>query len=143
MKHIICICSYNSTTGTFTVPPGGDGYYYFSAYFVVWFYQYAVIDIQRNGQTLCTAFTDKQYPSNYGQSTCSAAVYATEGLYDKRRMHSSRMHNARLLSVFPSMHCFRGGSLSLVLGGSAPEGCLPLIPGGGSVSQHAMGQTPL
>ena len=90
------------------MPPAGDGYYYFSAYFVVWFYKYAVIDIQRNGQTLCTAFTDQQYPSNYGQSTCSAAVYATEGLYDKRRMHSSRMRNARLLSVSPSMHCFRG-----------------------------------
>ena len=83
MKHIICICSYNSTNGTFTVPPGGDGYYYFSTYFVVWFYKYAVIDIQRNGKTLCTAFTDQQYRSNYGQSTCSAAVYATEGLYDK------------------------------------------------------------
>ena len=51
------------------------------------------------------------------------------------RLHSSRMHTARLLTVSPSMHCSRGGCL--VLGGAwsrgrvsarrgiCPGGCLP------------------
>ena len=30
--YVIVVYRYNSTTGTFTVPPGGDGFYYFSVY---------------------------------------------------------------------------------------------------------------
>ena len=82
MDCIICICRYDSTTGTFTVPPAGDGFYYFSAYFVVYYYEFAYIDIQLNGQTLCTAYTDQQEPFDDGQAACSAAAYAIEGLYD-------------------------------------------------------------
>ena len=32
---ILFISSYNSTTGVFRVPPGGDGVYYFSVYVLV------------------------------------------------------------------------------------------------------------
>ena len=51
-------------------------------------------------------------------------------LFDTR-LHSSRMHTARLLTVFPSMHCTGGGG-----GVSAPGGCLVsgwgyLVQGGG------------
>ena len=51
------------------------------------------------------------------------------------RLHSSRMHTARSLTVSPSMHC---------AGGSASGGCL--LPEGGCllqgvVSQHALKQT--
>ena len=31
---ILFISSYDSTTGVFTVPPGGDGVYYFSTYLI-------------------------------------------------------------------------------------------------------------
>ena len=73
------ICRYDSTTGRFTAPLGGDGFYYFSAYFVVRYNEYAVFDIQINGETLCTAYTDQQDPVDNGQAACSAATYVTEG----------------------------------------------------------------
>ena len=76
------------------------------------------------------------------------------------RMHSSRMHTARLLPVSPSMHC--SGGLPLVPGGvclwslggclplvpwgvpaSGPGGCLPLVPGdGGAHSSMHWGRHP-
>ena len=62
------------------MPPGGDGFYYFSAYFLVRYYEYARFDIQINGAVLCTAYTDQQDPVDDGQAACSAATYATEGL---------------------------------------------------------------
>ena len=53
------------------------------------------------------------------------------------RLHSSRMHIARLLTVYPCMHCAGGMP--------GPGGCL-LSEGGyllrGVVSQHALRQTP-
>ena len=72
---------YDSTTGTFTVPPGGDGYYYFSAYFLVSTAEFALFDIQINGQVLCTARGDDTDSTNdEAQAACSAATYATAGL---------------------------------------------------------------
>ena len=62
------------------MPPGGDGFYYFSAYFLVNYYEFAGLDIQINGETVCTAFTDQQDPVDNGQAACSAATYASEGL---------------------------------------------------------------
>ena len=86
ITSLFVVYRYDSTTGIFTVPPGGDGFYYFSAYFVVYFYEYAFIDIQLNGQTLCTAFTDQEEPADPGQSACSAATNAIEGFYDKNML---------------------------------------------------------
>ena len=82
ITSLFIIYRYDNTTGTFTVPSGGDGFYYFSAYFVVRYYEYARFDIQINGETLCTAFTDEeqQAAADDGQAACSAATYATEGL---------------------------------------------------------------
>ena len=53
------------------------------------------------------------------------------------RLHSSRMHTARLLPVPPSMQCTVEESAW-----SRGEGAC-LWSGGGTVSQHAIGQTPL
>ena len=72
---------YDSTTGTFTVLPGGDGLYYFSVYFTVYYYEYAFFDIQINGDTICGAYgeTDSLTFADYVHTTCSATTYAAEG----------------------------------------------------------------
>ena len=73
-----------------------------------------------------------------------------------KRLHSSRMHTARLLTVSPSMHCAGGspcqggllvGGCLLARGGVSLLGRSALPKGGcllarGVVSQHALRQTP-
>ena len=77
---ILVIDRYSSTTGTFTVPSGGDGYYYFSVYFLVSTAEFAHFKIQINGQVLCTARGDEaEAITEKAQAACSAATYATEG----------------------------------------------------------------
>ena len=70
---------YDSSTGTFTVPPGGDGYYYFSTYLFVIVEKLARFDIQINGETLCTAQTVHSLGNN-GPAVCSGAGYIMEGV---------------------------------------------------------------
>ena len=72
---------YDSTTGTFTVPPGGDGFYYFSAYFVVWFFEFAIFDIEISGEVICTAYADRDASpyTDEGHASCSAVAFAAEG----------------------------------------------------------------
>ena len=72
-------------------------------------------------------------------------------------MHSIRLRTARLLPVFPSIHCSRGGSLPLVWRGVGVRGVPDSGAGGwvylcsgrvyclwsrGCASQHELGQTP-
>ena len=76
---LFIVYRYDSTTGTFTVPPSGDGFYYFSAYFRVVHEEYAGFDIQINGAMICTAYTDNEEVFDQGQAACSGATYATEG----------------------------------------------------------------
>ena len=78
---LFIVCRYDSTTGTFTVPPGGDGYYYFSAHFVVYYFEFAFFDIQINGETICTAYADRNDSNNNdpGPTSCGAVTYAAEG----------------------------------------------------------------
>ena len=64
------------------MPPGGDGFYYFSVYLYVQLGEYGRFDIQINGDVLCTAQGDQQEATGDGaQAACSAAAYALEGLY--------------------------------------------------------------
>ena len=71
---------YNTTEGTFTVPPGGDGYYYFTTYLLVGSADNAAFDIKLNGNLLCTAYNElEETPGDPGPATCSAVTYATEG----------------------------------------------------------------
>ena len=63
------------------MPPGGDGFYYFSVYFVVQYYDFTYFDLQINGETICTAYTDRADSdhSDYGHTSCSAVTFAAEG----------------------------------------------------------------
>ena len=63
------------------MPPGGDGFYYFSTYFLMDEDEYGQFSIEINGSTICTVRGDNQgSTADDGQSACSAATYATEGL---------------------------------------------------------------
>ena len=86
----LIVFRYDSTTGTFTMPPGGDGYYYFSVYLVIRNDEVGFFDIVINGDLLCTAYNDLQdTPGDPGPATCSATTYATQGI---NRPHYLYLH---------------------------------------------------
>ena len=66
----------------FTVPAGGDGWYYFSAYFRVNFDEYALFNIQLNGSYRCTMIEDDTGDENGddgGQGGCGTVIYVEAG----------------------------------------------------------------
>ena len=69
---------YNSTTGTFTVPSGANGYYYFSTYIAMKFDEYGYFDLQINGARRCTAYNRGEGLSR-SQSSCSVFARVNEG----------------------------------------------------------------
>ena len=77
------IYRYDSTTGTFIVPPGGDGFYYFSTYLRFYGGEIAGFDVKVNGELLCTAAPDLAgSPStDLYLASCSGVAYAAEGIY--------------------------------------------------------------
>ena len=70
---------YNSTTGTFTVPTGGNGYYYFSIYFALKERSTGLFELHVNGQSICTAIIYTSRTTDFSQSSCGGVVYAEEG----------------------------------------------------------------
>ena len=65
------------------MPPGGDGYYYFSTYLLGNVAEFSLFDIQINGNVLCSVRLDQQQTSGDAlQSACSAATYAAQGIFD-------------------------------------------------------------
>ena len=61
------------------MPPGGDGFYYFSEYLTVFTGEYAYFDIEINGELLCTATVDTS-SGDYSQAVCAGTSYIMEGL---------------------------------------------------------------
>ena len=61
------------------MPPGGNGFYYFSVYLRLNGNEYGRFDIQINGAVICSAYTEQTDTPFDGQTACSAAIYATEG----------------------------------------------------------------
>ena len=74
---VLVLCRYNSTTGTFTVPVGGDGLYYFSVHLTIWLYQTSTFDLKINGETICSALGEVYHPTLPDVSTASCATIAS------------------------------------------------------------------
>ena len=64
------------------MPPGGDGFYYFSVYLRVHGVIEAAFDVEINGQLLCTAYSDlTESPLTDSEITsCSGVTYAVQGI---------------------------------------------------------------
>ena len=73
-------CRYNSTTGVFTVPPGGAGHYYFSTYLLLDEGDWAIFELRINGDRICRAHGDDDDSlSEYAQAACSGLTVLKEG----------------------------------------------------------------
>ena len=79
---------YDSRTGTFTVPHGGDGFYYFSVYLYVHGGITAGFNVELNDQLICTVFSDlsESAISDSERTSCSGVTYAIEGIYTMLHM---------------------------------------------------------
>ena len=78
---LLAINRYDSTTGTFTVPSGGDGYYYFSVYLAIEGDAAVVFDVEVNGALLCSANSDltESPATDRDSASCSGITYTSEG----------------------------------------------------------------
>ena len=74
-------CRYDSTTGVFTVPPGGDGVYYFSTYMLVQLGEMARFDMMLNDDVICKTFPDHDFSgtNDYASGSFSAVVDVVTG----------------------------------------------------------------
>ena len=83
ITSLFILYRYDSGTGTFTVPPGGEGFYYFSSYMRVYGDESAEFDIEINGARICSVTADLT-DSPIGDreiTSCSGATYLLEGYY--------------------------------------------------------------
>ena len=73
---ILFISSYDSITGVFTVPPSGDGIYYFSVYLTVEDGEFGRFNLMLNDDIICTMYPDHGDSGDfdYAEGLCSAVV---------------------------------------------------------------------
>ena len=69
---------YNSATGVFTVPPGGDGVYYFHAHYLVQAGEAAGFGINRNDDMLCFAEGLGNNGGDFRATSCGAVTTLNE-----------------------------------------------------------------
>ena len=80
ITSLFIVYRYDSTTGTFTVPPGGAGFYYLSTFLLVHDEETAYFDIEFNGEVVCGAFAQQiSTITDEITTSCSAIVDANEG----------------------------------------------------------------
>ena len=60
------------------MPPGGDGFYYFSVFLLVCPDRAAHFDIEINEEQLCTSGADV---NDYEMVSCDAVAYAVEDIH--------------------------------------------------------------
>ena len=75
--------SYNAATGVFTVPSGGDGWYYISIYMRIGGGEHALFEIEVNSDKVCSAIGEMNDilggTPDTQQATCSAMANIAEG----------------------------------------------------------------
>ncbi len=73
--------SYDPESGAFTIPPGGDGLYYFSTYLLSDDGEIGYFDLTVNdGGLICTAVGDhSDNPGDFSQAACSGLAQLVEG----------------------------------------------------------------
>ena len=67
----------------FTVPPGGDGVYYFSTFLLVDQGEFARFDIRLNDNLICAAQGDQSNngDADVSQAACGAVAEVSEGIF--------------------------------------------------------------
>ncbi len=81
-QHILMFSyRYNSDTGFFRVPLGGNGTYYFSTFVLVRAGEMGKFEIKANGQELCRGLGDQNNSgvNDYSQAVCSGVANLQEG----------------------------------------------------------------
>ena len=75
------VYSYESTTGVFTVLPGGDGVYYFSVYLLGDNAEYSIFDMRLNDDVICSTTPDHHTSGSFdfASGSCSAVTNVTAG----------------------------------------------------------------
>ena len=63
------------------MPPGGDGFYYFSTYMRTFGGEFANFDIEINGELICSVTADIEDSDSLDReiTSCSGATYTAEG----------------------------------------------------------------
>ena len=81
VTSLFIVYRYDSTTGVFTVPPGGNGFYYFTVYVTTYTSEDAILDLEINGQVLCsiTADLDEVADGDGWGISCSGVAQVMEG----------------------------------------------------------------
>ena len=113
------------------MPSGGDGYYYFSVYFLVTNDEFGRFNIEMNGDILCTAYTEEEEtPFDPGQAVCSAAIFAGEGMNNLYLYILYFEHKINYNSIFIWLHTvflFIGDTVQVVYDNGADT--TPLFEG--------------
>ena len=81
ISSLYFVYRYDSTTGTFTVPSDGDGFYYFSVYLSTVSGESAYFDLEINGESLCSAVGELTQISSGDEivASCSGIAQVVEG----------------------------------------------------------------
>ena len=62
------------------MPPGGDGFYYFSTYLLIHDGERGSFEVQFNGEVVCMAHSEQtDTTTDETNTSCGAIVYGTEG----------------------------------------------------------------
>ena len=75
------VSSYDSLTGVFMVPPGGDGVYYFFTYLLGSTGEFGIFDMTLNNDRICSTYVEHNHSgsSDLAPGSCSAVVQVVAG----------------------------------------------------------------